>query len=120
MKDRMKKMGGKKTKVMKGGKKTGVAKRNMGKKTLSGPEVGMTGNLGGPSGMNLYKKRKDRKQKVGQGRSSSTITSNPGGGSSPGAYEGNRDGNGMARGKKTEMRIENFKDMMYKKFGGKT
>ena len=112
MKDRMKKMGGKKTKVMKGGKKTGVAKRNMGKKT-SGSEVGMARNLGGPatSGASLplppIKGRKDRKQKVG-------------GGSRPGAYEGGGDGNGMARGKKTEMRVENFKDMMYKKFGGKT
>ena len=24
------------------------------------------------------------------------------------------------RGKKTEMKVENFKDMMFKKFGGKT
>tara|TARA_R100001015_G_C4623240_1_gene180955 strand:- start:136 stop:333 length:198 start_codon:yes stop_codon:yes gene_type:complete len=65
----MKKMGGKKTKIMKGGKKTKVNK------------------MGG------------KKTKV----------------------------NKMGMGKKTEMhgmkggtKVENFKDMMYKKFGGKT
>lgn len=111
MKDRMKKVGG---------KKTGVAKRNMGKKTLSGPEVGMVGNLGGPSATKYDKTRKKR-----QFRMDNKAT---GAASRPGAYEGGGNGTGggtggipgMARGKKTEMQIENFKDMMYKKFGGKT
>jgi len=57
----MKKMGGRKTKVMKGGQKTGVMKKNMGKKTEM---RNMQGGMG--------------------------------------------------------TKIENFKDMMYKKFGGKT
>lgn len=57
----MKKMVGRKTKVMKGGQKTGVMKKNMGKKTEM------------------------RNMKGGMGT-----------------------------------KIENFKDMMYKKFGGKT
>ena len=119
MKDRMKKMGGKKTKVMKSGKKTGVAKRRMGRKTFSGPEVGMAGNLGGPSG-GIYNKARKKKTKRTRPMDMGTSSPDPRGGSNPGAYTGSGDGNGMARGKKTEMQIENFKDMMYKKFGGKT
>ncbi len=65
----MKKMGGKKTKIMKGGKKTKVAKRAMGKKTKVMKSMGKKTEM---------------------------------------------------RGMKGGTKIENFKDMMYKKFGGKT
>jgi hypothetical protein len=74
----MKKMGGKKTKIMKGGKKTKVNK------------------MGG------------KKTKIMKGGKKTKV-------------------NKMGMGKKTEMhgmkggtKVENFKDMMYKKFGGKT
>ena len=83
----IKKMGGKKTKIMKGGKKTKVNKM-AGKKTK------------------IMKGGKKTKVNKKGGKKTKVMKS---------------------MGKKTEMRgmkggtkVENFKDMMFKKFGGKT
>ena len=82
-------------------------------KTFSGPEVGMAGNLGGPSGGIYNKVRKKKKKRT---RPMDRGTSSPaGGGSSPGAYTGGGDGNGMAQGRT----VPTFNEVVKKKTGGR-